>query len=741
MKKWVLSVLLVAALISPGSSAFADPPGTSYTTGNPDTTDWFVWEYPDDAKAMGTAIDASFLLDAPAGKHGFAKADGENIIFENTGEKVRFWGTNVVMQANFLTHDESDMLADRIARSGFNLVRFHHLDINKTNNIFAEGTVTSTRSLNENQLDKMFYLMSKLKEKGIYFYMDLLVMRPVVAGDNLNGADGLSLGWKPHNIYDPQLVELQKEYAEQLLSTPNPYITDASGQPVALKDDPALIFIDINNENSLLQIPGGDMSSPYYSEMYTRLFNNWLGLKYATRAELEAAWHEDGKVGLEPGEDFAAPAGNVNIVGDGSKALPALYTTMNYSEARKQDIYQFTYDILYDFFDDFRHYLKDDLGVKALITSTSMGGPTNKRGTTVHLNTQIMDYTDTHSYKSHPNPNTFGRGGALTSWTSGSIVGGGELYRSTPWLRAFGQPYVIGEWQVCSPGPYSAEGILMQSAVASFQNWNPVQFDIFSEPAIDKTAGINRFFISYSSADQTSIQPAAGMTFLRGDVREAEGQFYTIYDKNDVLDQKIYTNAYLLGFENAWMYTKVGMAGKETLDGDENMTPEALEEAFQKYKRNDPGKDIDWNKRMGVFRVDTEYTNIATGFIGGKTIPLSFANITLNNPSATIALNSVTWDTLADTDRILLSAVSKARNTGMVMDDEGMVMQEPGTGPMLVEPVAADLVIKTTGDIKVYALDSSGQRKGEVPVVKTAEGYSRFSIGKEYQAVHYEITK
>ncbi|RAU95721.1 hypothetical protein [Paenibacillus sp. YN15] len=739
MKKWALAAILAAALISPGASAFADPAGTVYTVGNPDTSDWFVWEYPDDARAMGTAIDASFLLDEEAGEHGFVKADGENLIFENTGEKVRFWGTNVVMQANFLTHAESDMLADRIARSGFNLVRFHHLDINRADNIFAKGAVTTTRKLDPNQLDKMFYLMAKLKEKGIYFYVDLLVMRPPMPADNLNGYDGLSLGWKPHNIYDPQLIELQKEYAQQLLSTPNPYILDGEGQPVALKDDPALVFIDINNENSLLQIPGGDMSNAYYKQMYTQLFNNWLKQKYVTRAELEAAWQEPGKVGLESGEDPAA--GNVNIVGDGSQALPALYTTLNYSGARKQDIFNFTYDTIYAFFDDFRHYLKDELGVKALITSTSMGGPTNKRGTTVHMNTQIMDYTDTHSYKSHPSPNTWGKGGKLTSWTSGSIVGGGELYRSTPWLRGFDQPYVIGEWQVCSPGPYSAEGILMQSAVASFQNWNPIQFDIFSEPAIDKTMGINRFFISYSSADQSTIQPAAGMTFLRGDIREAEGQFYTIYDKNDVLDPKIYTSAYLLGFENAWMYTKVGMAGKENLDENENMTPEALEEAFQKYKRNDPGKDIDWNKRMGVFRVDTAYTNIATGFIGGKTIPLSFADISLKNPSATISLNSVTKETLADTDRILLTAVSKARNTGMVLTDDGMEIVNPGTGPMLIEPITADLVIKTADAITVYALDSSGQRKAQVPVAKTAEGYSSFSIGKEYKAVHYEITK
>src|SRR5690606_36173504 len=148
-----------------------------------------------------------------------------------------------------------------------------------------------------------------------------------------------------------------------------------------------------------------------------------------------------------------------------------------------------------------------------------------------------------------------------------------------------------------------------------------------------------------------------------------------------------------------------------------------------------------WHKRMGIFRVDTDFTNAATGYIGSKTISLSYADIKVENPTAAISFNSVSHDSLHESDRVLLTAVSRARNTGLVMDDDNVTMVNAGTGPMLMESITAEFVVKVTDDITVYALDSSGQRKEEVPVVKTAEGYSSFSIGKAYEAVHYEIVK
>jgi hypothetical protein len=39
-------------------------------------------------------VDVSFLLDAPAGKHGFVRAQGPHLV-TGDGKRIRFWGVNV----------------------------------------------------------------------------------------------------------------------------------------------------------------------------------------------------------------------------------------------------------------------------------------------------------------------------------------------------------------------------------------------------------------------------------------------------------------------------------------------------------------------------------------------------------------------------------------------------------------------------------------------------------------------
>ncbi len=73
-------------------------------------------------------VDLSFLQDAPAGKHGHVRADGESLVFAD-GTPARFWGTNLSAYALF-ERDKAAIArqARRISAMGFNLVRLHHHD-------------------------------------------------------------------------------------------------------------------------------------------------------------------------------------------------------------------------------------------------------------------------------------------------------------------------------------------------------------------------------------------------------------------------------------------------------------------------------------------------------------------------------------------------------------------------------------------------------------------------------------
>ncbi len=70
----------------------------------------------------------SYLLDASAGKHGFIKTTDGHFV-DDSG---RGWlnGTNLTGSANFLSHEQANLLAERLARFGINCVRLHYMDAN-----------------------------------------------------------------------------------------------------------------------------------------------------------------------------------------------------------------------------------------------------------------------------------------------------------------------------------------------------------------------------------------------------------------------------------------------------------------------------------------------------------------------------------------------------------------------------------------------------------------------------------
>ncbi|MHC4201952.1 MAG: PA14 domain-containing protein, partial [Planctomycetota bacterium] len=80
----------------------------------------------------GSALDFSGFgqFDAPAGKHGrlLARQDGQFAFEKDPETPRRFYGVNLCFSAHYITHEQSDRLAERIMRLGYNTVRFHHYE-------------------------------------------------------------------------------------------------------------------------------------------------------------------------------------------------------------------------------------------------------------------------------------------------------------------------------------------------------------------------------------------------------------------------------------------------------------------------------------------------------------------------------------------------------------------------------------------------------------------------------------
>ena len=183
------------------------------------------------------AVDYSFLLDAPAGKDGFIRV--ENGHFVNDKGRIRLNATNLTAAANFPTHEQAERMAARIARFGINCVRLHYMDwpygpdgfpLAKEPSIFAKDG--SERNLNPEMLDRLEYLISQFKQRGIYVNVNLYVAR-------------YQYHYKGQNAFNPDIQAKEKEYAKDLLTHVNPYTG------LSLAEDPCVAVIELNNEDAL----------------------------------------------------------------------------------------------------------------------------------------------------------------------------------------------------------------------------------------------------------------------------------------------------------------------------------------------------------------------------------------------------------------------------------------------------------------------------------------------------------
>ncbi len=250
------------------------------------------WEAPKEA-----VVDARRwgFLDPPAGKHGRIVVRNGHLAFAD-GTPVKFWGTNLSGKGNFPPKEVAPLIAERIAKFGFNLVRLHGLDT-KWKGIF-DRRYPDTQHFDPEQLDKFDFLVAELRKRGIYVNIGLHVVRRFTEADGVPQAKWLAYA-KFCTIFDRRMIELQKKFARDLLMHRNPY----TGLTYA--EDPAVVFVELTNENSLFcgWIRGflrGKQTSrpvgawvdipPYYGRELTELFNRWLRRRYRSLAELRTAW-------------------------------------------------------------------------------------------------------------------------------------------------------------------------------------------------------------------------------------------------------------------------------------------------------------------------------------------------------------------------------------------------------------------------------------------------------------------
>ena len=192
-------------------------------------TGFFQFPLQWDDTSSGVATDVSFLNDKPAGKNGHIVARDGHFIEENTGKRIRFFGTNIGAGEAFPEKADAELIAKRLAKAGVNIVRLHHLDnpwaIQSGGSIWDPNR-PDRQQLDPAQLDKLDYLIYQLKEQGIYVNINLKVSKELTPADGMPEiASRMSkfTHQKRMDFFQKRMIELQKDYARKLLTHRNPY--------------------------------------------------------------------------------------------------------------------------------------------------------------------------------------------------------------------------------------------------------------------------------------------------------------------------------------------------------------------------------------------------------------------------------------------------------------------------------------------------------------------------------------
>jgi hypothetical protein len=88
---------------------------------------------------------------------------------------------------------------------------------------------------------------------------------------------------------------------------------------------------------------------------------------------------------------------------------------------------------------------------------------------------------------------------------------------------------------------------------------------------------------------------------------------------------------------------------------------------------------------------------------------------------------------------MLLTAVGRAENTGVIYNKEHNQQIDPGQGPIRVEIIEAAIEIKTDKkNLRVMAINPQGFIIGYI-ASEYKDGIFRFDIGREYQSMYYLV--
>jgi hypothetical protein len=601
-------------------------------------------------------VDLSFLNapEKPAGQRGFLRVDGEKFRFDD-GTEARLWGTNLAAYAIFHTSPPELVRnqAKRLSQLGFNLVRIHHHDSSWVSpNVFDTKT-GGTRALNAHALARLDWWIACLKAEGIYVWLDLHVGREVTAKDQIDAFDEISGGQSRGKIVgfsyiNDTLRQRMKEFAESYVT----HVNEFTG--TAYKDEPAIVALLLTNEN--------DLSHHFGNSLLPDKNVPWHTARYMALAKEFAARHA-----LDPDQ---------------------VWRSWEFGPSKL-----FLADLEHRFHTELIGHLRQ-VGVKAPVIGTNFWGQMTLAGLP---SLAAGDFIDAHSYGgANEVENNPRYKPGMVSWIGAAAVAG--------------KPLTVSEWNL-EPFPAfdRAHAPLHLAAIASLQGWNALMQFAYSQSPMSGTIGPGNWD-AFNDPALIATLPAAALLYRQGHVTEGAVTHYLQLPASTITGQNISpltSRAIRTLVERSRFRIKLPRIPElEWLEPSVTPSDATIIETAD-YDAVEPGASLicsdtgeicrDWNR--GILTVNTPKSQLASGWIGRKTVELADVTVTLETSNATVAIQSLDDAPISKAEKILISVAAQS------------IPLTPSRLPFFAEPVEGRLSIRARPGLKLHLLDLSGTKQ------------------------------